>query len=116
MTPLHKLFNPDDPICLYCNSECDVNGFGEAMAVVDTYTCRQCKEEFEIFSVGEIRGFNFTCNGISVHHNYPTNQFGIKRITKEKSSLDLVWLPEFEVNFSEKEKLHRRLLTYLIFS
>jgi hypothetical protein len=116
MTQLHTIFNDDHPTCLYCKGDCDVSGFGEAMAVVDTYTCRQCKESFEIFSIGEVKGFTFSCNGISVHQNYELKQFGLKRKGPDDWKSSLVWIPEFEIDFSEKEKLHRLLMTCLIFS
>ena len=116
MIQLHTLFNPDNPTCLYCKSACDTSGMGEAMMVIDIYTCRQCKEKFEIGGIiGEpTNGFGFTCNGISAFHNYELKQFSLGLVDKIMSPR--VWVPEFDVNFSEKEKLHQRLLTYMIFS
>ncbi len=118
MIQLHTLFNPDNPTCLYCQGACDTSGFGEAMMMVDTYTCQNCKEEFEIGGIigDPTQGFGFTCNGISVYHNYEMKQFGLKRKGPDDWKFNLIWIPEFEVNFSEKEKLHQRLLTYIIFS
>lgn len=115
---LHELFNQDDPTCLYCHSKCDVTGFGEAMMVIDTYTCQQCKEQFSIGGIiGEPRmGFTFTCNGIRIHHNYELQSFGLNKIQQEEWKSSTMWVPEFPVDFSKKSELFQKLKIYLTFA
>jgi hypothetical protein len=117
---LHELFNLDEPTCLYCQGECWVKAWGEALMFSDTYTCKICKEAFSITGMrnepNEINGFTFTCNGISAHQNYEFKSFGLKKISEDDWKYPLVWMPEFLVDFSDKEGLFKKLKIYLLFS
>ena len=117
---LHELFNQDDPACLYCQDKCWVRGWGEALMYADTYTCIKCKEAFSITGMrndpDEVDGFTFTCNGISSHSNYEMKQFGLKKISEDDWKSPLIWIPEFPVDFSDKEGLFKKLKIYLIFA
>lgn len=125
---LHTLFSTDESICLYCKSECSYSAFGEALMVSDTYTCNKCDEKFVISGmissasdecgaeVIEVDGFTFTCNGISSHSNYDMKQFGLKKISKDDWKSPLIWIPEFAVDFSDKEGLFKKLKIYLTFA
>lgn len=136
MTTTHELISPDDPRCLYCNSDVDVELKGESIARsanrfdVEVLTCRKCKEKFEIHSINTVGGetvyntFVFTCKDLCVQHVYAGKTFWIGGLKLLYESLDntmgteepMVKIPAFEVEFSDKKALHKKLKTYLTFS
>ena len=137
---MHELIDREDPRCLYCNSECDliqdgqvilgpgsVNHIGQVWEV-QILTCRnkKCHEVFEIHwfdNRGEIKmtHFVFTCKKITVMHRYDEDNFGIggKELLcpgEHDFKFAKFFVPKFEVNFSDKKALHKKLKTYLTFS
>lgn len=133
---MHELIDKEDPRCLYCGSECDFKVYGIDLAAVqplpvissdaEMLDCRSCKERFIIHSdqtpTGETvyQRFFFSCKDLMVAHHYDKDMFAIFRITKsKKKSLpdnSAIWVPSFEVDFSDKKKLHKKLETYVVFS
>jgi hypothetical protein len=118
---LHKLFNTDNPTCLYCQGSCWTRGWGEALMTADTHTCKDCGEAFQITGMYsatdevDVEGFSFTCNGIKAHHNYRLKSFGLSKVTEDSWKHALIWIPEFSVDFSDKEGLFKKLKIYLTF-
>lgn len=111
---LHEQFNLEDPICLYCNSRCDVKGDGSpTLFLSNKYTCINCHEVFETAAHGdEINAFLFTCNDLLVTHVYTLKNFGIHKLGSD----DAIWTSEFKIDFSDKEKLYNKLKVYLTFA
>jgi hypothetical protein len=130
---MHELIDREDPRCLYCKSECDIQLDGlpvsprNAIAFnVDILTCRKCKEVFEIHSwendPTEIADFVFSCKTISVMNKYDGMYQGFH--IGPRSNLwpsifnvnNSTRVPPFAVDFSDKKKLFAKLKTYLVFS
>lgn len=128
MIPTHKLIDQEEPRCLYCNSECDIHLDGFAAASpsynVDLLTCRKCNEQFEIHWLGDIDpikvvSFVFTCKNLAVCYDYEKGFYvgGQEVLWKtQKSALALSLIEPFDVDFSDKKKLYKRLKTCLVFS
>lgn len=132
MIPTHKLIDREEPRCLYCNSECDIHLDGFAAATpsynVDILTCRKCNENFEIYWLGDIEpiqtiSFIFTCKDVAVRYDYDTGFLigGHELLWKstsrmKKSTLNAAPVEPFDVDFSDKKKLYKRLKTCLVFS
>jgi hypothetical protein len=132
----HELIDKEEPKCLYCNSDFDLNAMsiksssGSSLSHLnpgksfltrydtETLYCVDCKETFEIHSnqndEGETTytGFNFTCKGYSVFINYIESYFDIS----ELKGKHITTIPSFAVDFSDRNKLHKKLKTYLVFS
>lgn len=134
---LHELIDKDVPCCLYCNAEFDSNAISISSnssyltykmklgiinnvvrSDIETLYCVDCKETFEIYSHqsddGETHytGFNFTCKKLSIKCKYIESIFDISDLKGERH----VTIPSFNPDFSDKDKLHEKLKTYLIFS
>jgi hypothetical protein len=125
---LHELIDWQDPQCLYCQASCDTELRGlHPNYNVNTYTCRGCRETFEIHwggfvDVEEIAVFSFTCRDLMVCHQYG-HGFAIDNHSllwdgsrSPKSTNVQHCIPPFDVDFSDKDKLYRKLQTYLVFS
>jgi hypothetical protein len=117
---LHALINEDDPICLYCQGRCDVSqkASGYPDLVTYTYSCQKCQEVFESNTIdGKYFAFSFTCKNFKVFQNYGANNFGLD---KKGPDLDFtykyVWIPYFDINFSQKEELYHKIKTYILFA
>jgi len=137
---LHQLIDQEDPRCLYCHSECDIQLIGNAVNIAsnDNYEvailhCRYslCQEIFEIHSLqkadGETDylGFTFTCKDFCVHHRYikETFQIGDSGLlfggVNSLIGIDIkynTFVPQFVVDFSDKDKLEAKIKTYRLFS
>jgi hypothetical protein len=117
---LHNLINMDDPVCLYCQAYCDVfqDAKGYPPLVTNAYTCQKCKEKFEMFVVDgsnvKYIGFSFTCNHYKVWQSYINNKLGLANISFD--AIDYIWVPYFEVDFSKKEELYKKIKTYILFA
>lgn len=114
---LHELIDREDPRCLYCNSEVELSVSSQSTLSnirldEETLTCYKCKEIFKIFSnqddIGDTKyeGFAFTCHGIAVYSSYESSKFYFKGLA----------VPPFHIDFSNKEKLYKKLRTYILFS
>ena len=121
---LHELIDRDEPKCLYCNSDVDLNLNSEWIPQTslkvdkETLTCRKCKESFIIHSIQDhygytdYIGFTFTCKTYKVFFNYAESYFDIS----DKNGKYIIALPSFSPDFSDKEKLHEKIKTYITFS
>lgn len=130
---LHELIDRENPSCLYCKGELDLkhDGFfpgGIASLIYDIQmlTCRDCDEIFEIHWVddaGKVTyvAFVFSCNEIVVFNSYSTgfhvggNELLYQNWSGSTAKLENS-IPAFNVDFSDKKKLYKKLKTYLIFS
>lgn len=132
---LHELINREDPRCLYCNYKCDFKMDGRASTVanpdsyfVEILTCIKCKEIFEIHGwddTAQITDFVFTCKKIVVLNKYPQSSgvavgFNIGNRTNLWPQMfggdATINVAPFDIDFSDKNKLHKKLKTYLVFS
>jgi hypothetical protein len=129
---LHTLIDREDPKCLYCGSDCDISLcgnaplFGNSITDEETLSCRSCLEYFTITSEAGYAGttyisFIFSCKDILVNCLYAQDVFNLKKsLLKKKIILDVkhagVNIPSFNIDFSNKEELYKKLKTYLIFS
>jgi hypothetical protein len=120
----HELIDQDEPRCLYCNREVNVNLSsqwlpGTSLRLdIETLTCRKCRESFWIHSLQgddghtKIDGFTFSCEDFWVFYNYVEGYFDVK----DKNRKFLFAIPAFPLDFSDKNKLYEKLKTYLVFS
>lgn len=127
---LHELIDREDPKCLYCDSFCDDYMDGESIShninyYVQIFRCRKCHETFEIHWIDDMvktkmQGFLFTCEPLTVFNLYNKGfSIGGKELHFSRwKSLNpgFNFIEEFEVDFSNKNKLLEKLKTYLIFS
>lgn len=129
---MHELIDREDPKCLYCNSDCDFKhdgffpaGISNLYYELEILTCRKCKEIFEIHWIddaGEFRylSFVFTCKDIVVLNRYSSGySIGGKEFLYVNWSAGKNpdnFIPAFPVDFSNKNKLYKKLKTYVVFS
>lgn len=135
-TPTHELIDKDDPRCLYCDGEVDVELKGNwstalsARHDVEVLRCRKCREVFEIHSMQDSTGethygsFVFTCGKYCIQNAYSSDRYVIGNhsllfqevINPSVPETTKVDVPNFSIDFSDKEKLLAKLGTYLLFS
>jgi hypothetical protein len=118
----HNLIDREDPICLYCGKRCVIDYHGtrvqNTVEDCDILTCQGCQETFRVNSVRDPAGettyteFNFTCKDYTVIYKYADDKF----VIRDKDRKDIATIPTFEVDFSDKKRLHEKLKTYIIFS
>jgi hypothetical protein len=123
---MHELIDKEQPKCLYCDSDCEVEHEGEWVPPAfnctydrDIIICSSCKEKFEIHESqaadGDTKqvGFGFTCKIYFVFFNYPENYFDLYQNQDRKY---ITTIPPFEVDFSDINKLYNKIKTYILFS
>ena len=133
---MHELIDQEDPCCLYCRSQLQIESSGEWVAnskviqEVEKLTCPKCEEHFEIYSIQDdtsethYESFTFTCKDIAVFYHYTNKNFIIGNHKLLFTSLtDFAFsligtnnVPVFEVDFSDKNKLYNKLKIYVLFS
>ena len=125
---MHELIDREDPRCLYCQSEVDFKSdcsFYHAGTTynVDLFSCRECKEQFEIHWVEDEdpRAFTFTCKDVVVSSRYKTDfELGGKELLWEfcmnGRPNNSIYIPIFEVEFSNKDALYQKLKSLILFS
>jgi hypothetical protein len=124
----HELINKDNPKCLFCNSEIDLEIKSERLAnskyieYFETLTCCKCKESFHIVFVQDditqkthYTTFVFSCNKIWITYHYNIDIFFLWK-TPTASPKDIIKIPSFPIDFSDKKKLFDKLKTYILFS
>lgn len=123
-TKLYELINENNCRCLYCNSICDFK-LGQ---FTHEFTCGKCREEFKIhfsiyaaiYAVGcknllpIIHSFTFTCKDLLAFHVYYNLNTSVK--IGYINEIELIDVPSFNPDFSDKEKLYQKLKTYSLFS
>lgn len=120
----HKLIDPEDPKCIFCKSPCFVSGAGWSPDYfIDKYECinKQCREEFAVHRKKDKPpyAFDFTCGPLMVVHHYDTNYLVLRRwtdITTESATDNPIGIPYFDMDFTDKEALIRKLQTYMLFA
>lgn len=121
---MHELIDRFEPVCLYCGTRCitTLEGVrrGGQIEDHDILQCQRCRESFRIDSMqspeGETTylGFQFTCKRLHVLCKYEDENFKITDLNDRDK--EPVIIPIFEIDFSDKNKLHEKLKTYVIFS
>lgn len=106
----------NNPECLFCRRQIDSSsGFGESLLSCDLYVCNACKEGYTLgFIKDSVSYIIFTCKNIEVIYYINNNYFEIKNFWSLKSKV--IKVPAFDLDFSNKENLLKKLSTYIIFS
>ena len=106
----------DNPSCLYCKTTIDTaSGFGESLLSCDLYICSVCKEGYTLgLFKDKVSYIIFTCKQLELLCYFSKNYFEIKNFWIAKSKFLVI--PSFQIDFSDKETLYKKLSTYLIFS
>ncbi len=117
MSQIFNIFNFDNPICLYCNHACTISSWGKQNDAQESYICKSCNEKFEfVYSDDKLVSIVFSCEDIQVVHLLEIQSFGIQKIDLQESQpLNRVWVPEFFIDFADKQSLKIKLGTYLLF-
>jgi hypothetical protein len=125
---LHELIDIINPVCLYCNNKCIESGVGyiESLSTIifDCFICSVCNEHFKIEMLHDaVCGFIFTCDEFSVYQDYNNNSFGINKSANDINESNMsaartktILVPEFFINFSDKQALLNKLKIFLTFS
>jgi hypothetical protein len=106
--------------CLFCQGECDVVSSSLPARLFiheNDYTCRTCSEYYKIYIFEGLdknvsRIYSFSCGDYIVALGEKQEDFSIRKKDKEV----LVYVPKFDIDLTDKEKLLEKLRTYLIFS
>jgi len=112
--------NQQEPFCLYCGQTLGINEESHftltgAIEVVFNYKCEDCVEGLRITTIDdEYNNCIFTCKGICVLEDFRESQYGLTLLLKTGD--EPVWIPEFKIDFSDREALYQKLKTYLTFS
>lgn len=116
----HNLLADNNYNCLYCQGRCDMSStsIGYPALIIEAYSCQKCQEVFETEHIdNNYYGFAFTCNGLKAFYNYQVNQFGLSKVNFDiKIRNNLVWVPYFDINFSNKQDLFKKIKTYTTFA
>lgn len=119
------IFDIDNPLCLYCNGSCSTHTTGVVRLQTDTYYCDPCNESFIFFYKDDVLNtFEFTCNNYSILIDLDTDIYKICLNVSDLIELQASYnkpvkyikVPEFTIDFSNKQKLFEKLNTYAIFS
>lgn len=124
-TKMHELIDRFDPVCLYCGTRCVITLSGTRLSTGqiedhDILQCQKCRETFRVDSIqspeGETTytGFQFTCKRLRINYKYQDEKFSISDLNDRNK--EAVVIPVFEVDFSDKNKLHEKIKTYILFS
>lgn len=103
----------DNPICLYCKSNCDVASNSNQFILHFTYSCNSCKECFYLtidYSSNDIISYSFTCYDYLINYDILYNE--MSSFINE----DQFIIPVFDADFSDKDKLHRKIKMCSVFS
>jgi len=92
--------------CVYCNSQCmDTGSF---------WKCNKCSEQY-IFNDYWGKSITFTCKEFYINHYMEDEKlFSVKN--REKPLSDWVAIPAFNIDFTDKDKLYKKIKTYLLMS
>lgn len=110
---------PDKKIpCFYCNGSMSSQAVESSWAkgirkVLITWGCHECKECFTFSGIEDETpdSLQFQCKEIRVFIYYKADSIALQVDFKQP-----IYLPYFEIDFSDKEKLYNKLRTYLLFS
>lgn len=123
---LHSLINEDRPYCLYCNQKCNYHldtqqHISGTIETLKLFLCPSCGESFHTWhntDDGTPNTFIMTCYELTIYQSYedpnsPNSELGIQG---EKDDGEIIWVPEFKIDFSDRDILYQKLKTYLLFS
>lgn len=120
----------EHPACLFCQSTCCINSRTMAnqadLFTTETYSCAECKETFYVYSQDAFGALfdhskkmpicydvRFSCNELSFWYSDDPDHF---LLGNNKKSVHWMKIPPFMVDFSDKDRLYRKLKIYLLFS
>ena len=110
---LNKI-NVNCPTCLYCHEQCSKTYENTSFI---KYKCQICNEIIILYGTIDV---NFSCLDFLINTTLFENDFKIEKcedIQNKKyiSSDKWISIPQFEIDFSNKEKLYNKLKTYMVF-
>lgn len=109
-----NFINENNPECLYCHDELAERALGK----LNILKCNSCEEQFVIDANNNL--FGFSCKtlicGIDLIHNKVHISLNDPEKKDSSKKNNLVTVPYFYLNFSHKNKLHKKLKTYMTFS
>ena len=137
--PIQLISNYNQALCLYCHWATDVLYSSEYNQIISSNIdwlnkasiyCSSCKEIFEVYysqitdfgnaiNESSVLAFFFSCGGKSIFYRCAEDHFLIMdNIPLDWNTIihSAIKIPKFTIDFSNKEKLHNKILTYLTFS
>ena len=124
-------FDEEKVKCLFCQEDCDLQSSSSLIHDYyqrNVYTCRKCGEYQTIYVFPAVAiGYEGTDQGKATSHiwDFSCGDFIVALGEKENKLAigkrgaddhDLVSVPMFEIDLSDKNKLLAKLKTYLLFS
>lgn len=125
---MHELIDREDPRCLYCQSKVNIKSDcamfrAASLYNVDTFSCRKCKEQFEIHCIDDEEpiAFTFSCEEIVVFNQYKTDfEIGAEELLWKNCMNgrpnNSIYIAPFEIEFSNKSELYIKLKSLILFS
>jgi hypothetical protein len=108
--------NNSEASCIYCRNKCPLEKKKSSFDEWDLYLCKKCQESFivyyDLLNEDTADAFSFTCKGITIYQDY--NDIDVFLLRKYESKGDAVSIPFFEIDFSDKERLFKKIKTYLM--
>lgn len=125
-----KLFDEEQPACIYCKTLCGISSRTVAndgkIWTTNTYSCIECKETVNTYVVDGLQtlfdplrkmpvcyDFRLSCNELVLWYGDNPENF---LVGNRVMSVHWAKIPTFVTDFSDKNKLYRKLKTYLLFS
>ena len=105
------LINPNMPRCVYCRNMCQESGINNIYTI--RYSCMSCLEYIRLYFDGQTNTpvlLHLSCENMLIEF---TN---MSKSIKFKTDQDWITIPQFEIDFSDKEKLYNKLKTYMVFA
>lgn len=119
-----------NPLCLFCNSKTEfcgqITNLGNKAVFLDEYQCFKCNEFFSsitTFNINKLKSkeyFLFTLEkDKEVIIDLENKKIALNKFYKDQEDLNLsslYWLPYFDLDFSNKNKLKDKINTYFLLS
>lgn len=107
-------FDFDIPSCLFCKKYLGISNTSHKNTSLDSYECSFCNEKFLfLYTDDKLTYIYFSCFDLEITI-FPSRQ-GYFLSSKSKDNFSIK-IPEFTIDFSDKQKLFEKLNTYIIFS
>lgn len=104
----------ENPVCLYCQNNCYIESTSTNFILTNNYSCHSCDESFlikHLYSSELILVTEFTCYDYTVSYTVTSNTLWCRKLLE-----DFIKIPIFIPDFSDKEKLHRKIIMCVVFA
>lgn len=118
MFNFENFISEDFPFCLYCGESCTISNSSFKFTSRNTFRCPNCFENFEKnYAADELYNISFSCRNIIVDCEiFPEENFWYIKTVDNSTEIRLPNQINFDIiDFKNKEILHNKLRTYLIF-